>query len=224
MPPGTSKLVREGAIGRRSGPSQSPPDSAWIRQIQAGRTELYGELVKRYQDRVFNTCWRICGSMEDARDLTQDAFLKAFTSLREFRGKSGFYTWLYRIAVNLALSHRRSQKLRMTQALDQALDASGTQAQRLHDRVHGLEDDDPAARVAQGELHRRVAAELHRLDDDHRAVIVLRDVEGLDYRQISTILGIPPGTVKSRLHRAREELRRTLLGGETLSEASHGEG
>jgi len=216
--------VRESVIGRRSGPTQSPPDSAWIRQIQAGRTEAYGELVKRYQDRVFNTCWRICGSLEDARDLTQDAFLKAFTSLPEFRGKSGFYTWIYRIAVNLALSRRRSQKLRVAQSMDQALDASGTQAQRLHDRMHASDGRDAASRVEEAELHRKVVTELHRLDDDHRAVIVLRDIEGLDYRQISAILGIPPGTVKSRLHRAREQLRLALMNQGAVGEVRHGEG
>ncbi|MDO8631840.1 MAG: sigma-70 family RNA polymerase sigma factor, partial [Phycisphaerales bacterium] len=83
-------------------------DRELVRRVKSGQTEAYGELVRRYQDRVFNTCWRICGHLEDARDLTQEAFLKAFESLDAFRQESGFYTWIFRVAVNLSLSHRRS--------------------------------------------------------------------------------------------------------------------
>ena len=94
-------------------------DVQLIEKVKAGQTEAYGELVRKYQDRVFNTCWRICGHLEDARDLTQEAFLKTFDNLASFRHQSGFYTWVYRVAVNLAISHRRSAKRRQTVSLDQ---------------------------------------------------------------------------------------------------------
>lgn len=178
--------------------------------MQAGATEAFGELVEQYQDRIFNTCWRICGSLEDARDITQDAFLKALTGISDFHGKSAFYTWLFRIAVNMALSHRRKMKHRATTSLDRSMDQSGSQAERLSDRIVAANAPDPAAQVQDAELATRAVRALQGLEDDQRAVVVLRDIEGLDYRDIAIILGIATGTVKSRLHRARMALRLAL--------------
>lgn len=187
------------------------PDAALVQQAQSGHVESFGLLVERYQDRVFNACWRICGNLEDARDVTQEAFLKALTGLGGFERKSGFQTWVFRIAVNLAISHRRKMKLRATVSLDQAADPSGSQAETLAARVEALRTSDPSSAAEQAELQRRAAAALQRLDDDHKAVVVLRDIEGLDYREIAAILDVPTGTVKSRLHRARLELRDAVL-------------
>ena len=178
--------------------------------MQAGRTEAFGELVEQYQDRIFNTCWRICGSLEDARDITQDAFLKALTSISDFHGKSAFYTWLFRIAVNMALSHRRKMKHRATTSLDRSMDQSGSQAEGLAGRMVETKAGDPAAQVQEAELATLAVKALQELEDDHRAVVVLRDIEGMDYRDIASILGIATGTVKSRLHRARMALRMAL--------------
>ncbi len=180
-----------------------PEDAELIQKIKAGQTEAYGTLVRKYQDRLFNTCWRICGHLEDARDLTQEAFLKAYESLADFRRQSGFYTWLYRIAVNLALSHRRNAARRRVVSLEQDAGVTGTQAEGLARRVGRASHDDPARAASEAELQGCVTRALHALDDDHRAVIVLRDVEGLNYQEIGEILEIPPGTVRSRLHRAR---------------------
>jgi RNA polymerase sigma-70 factor (ECF subfamily) len=185
-------------------------DVQLIEKVKAGQTEAYGELVRRYQDRVFNTCWRICGHLEDARDLTQEAFLKAFDSLASFRHQSGFYTWVYRVAVNLAISHRRTARRRQTVSLDQGAAAAGTQAEGLAKRVAGEPQDDPARSASETELHGCVVRAMQALDDDHRAVVVLRDIEGLDYREIAEILEIPPGTVRSRLHRARAALAQAI--------------
>lgn len=185
-------------------------DAQLIEKVKAGQTEAFGELVRKYEDRVFNTCWRICGHLEDARDLTQEAFLKAFEGLATFRRRSGFYTWVFRIAVNLALSHRRSAKRRRTVSLDG--DVAGTQAEGLAKRISRQTDgDDPRYSVSQAELQGCVVRALQALDDDYRAVVVLRDIEGFDYHAIGEILDIPPGTVKSRLHRARMALRQAIL-------------
>ncbi len=181
-------------------------DAVLIEKVKAGHAEAYGVLVRKYQDRVFNTCWRICGHLEDARDLTQEAFLKAYDQLAGFRQQSGFYTWVFRVAVNLALSHRRDAKRRHSVSLEEGAALTGTQAEGLARRTGHAADDDPARAAARTELHGCVVRALQALDDAHRAVVVLRDIEGFDYRQIGEILGIPAGTVKSRLHRARTAL------------------
>lgn len=187
-------------------------DVALARRLQAGDTSAFGELVRRYQDRVYNTVWRICGHAEDARDLTQDAFIKAYQSIGTFRGQSALYTWLYRIAVNLTLSSLRSARRRGTVSLDNPIGAeSGNhQASGLAARMQDLRTKDPSARACQVESQDLVVRALNKLEEEFRAVVVLRDMEGFDYRQIAEILGIAPGTVKSRLHRARSALRDML--------------
>lgn len=186
-------------------------DAALVEKVNAGQPEAFGELVRKYQDRVFNTCWRICGHLEDARDVTQEAFLKAFENLGTFRQQSGFYTWIFRIAVNLALSHGRKAVRRRTESLNRNPDMSGTQAADLAQRLDGQSVADPVDCAGDAEMHAAVARALHALEEEQRAVIVLRDIEGLDYQEISVILAIPPGTVKSRLHRARMAIRQALL-------------
>ena len=187
-------------------------DAALVGRVKAGETQAYGLLVEKYQDRVFNACWRICGHLEDARDLTQDAFLKAFSSLESFRGDSSFYTWIFRVAVNLTLSHLRSGRNRRTVSLDAALDAFGTQAERLALRLRDMNADDPAEVAASRDLESAAIDALSGLEEDQRAVVVLRDIEGLDYHEIGVVLEIPPGTVRSRLHRARMALRESVFG------------
>jgi RNA polymerase sigma-70 factor (ECF subfamily) len=193
-------------------------DGFLVERLQAGDMAAFAGLIRRYQDRVYNTVWRICGHADDAADLTQEAFLKAYESIGGFRGQSGFYTWLFRIAVNLAISHRRTMKRRGTQSLDAptASDVSGSQAESLGKRMRDKTAHDPAAGAMNSELHGHVVAALHEIEEDFRAVIVLRDIEGFDYRQIGEILDIAPGTVKSRLHRGRLALRKLLE--PTLSE------
>lgn len=186
-------------------------DLELVEQVRAGKTEAYGELVRKYQDRVFNTCWRICGHLEEARDITQEAFLKAFENISSFRQQCGFYTWIFRVAVNLALSHRRKEQRRRTVAFGEDTGRVATQAEGVAGLAARASASDPADAVGNAELRGVVSHALNALDDDHRAVVVLRDIEGLDYREIGDILGLPPGTVKSRLHRARMALRKAIL-------------
>lgn len=206
---GRPNLRRQESSGRtpRLGPLE---DAEIVRQVKGGRSEAYGELVRKYQDRVFNTCWRICGHLEDARDLTQEAFLKAFENIADFRERSGFYTWIFRVAVNLALSHQRKAARRHTVSLDAERGATGTQAEALVRQVGHASRDDPARTASESELQGCVVRALQALDDDHRAVIVLRDLEGLDYQEIAEVLDIRLGTVKSRLHRARMALHQAI--------------
>lgn len=189
----------------------SVDDATLVEEARAGDMSAFARLVTKYQDRVVNACWRICGNLDDAQDLTQEAFLHALESLDSFRHKASFYTWLFRIAVNLSISHRRKSARAIKLSLHGADGQfrGDHQAATLVNRV-SAEADDPAARVSTREAGRLAARGLEQLDDDYRTVVVLRDIEGMDYQQIGLILGVPVGTVKSRLHRARMELRSVL--------------
>jgi len=177
-----------------------------IRSTLAGQTAAFGELVLKHQDRLYNTLYRVLGSAEDARDVVQDAFVQAFLKLESYRGSAAFYTWLYRIAFNLAMSHRRRQ--RPTASLD------------FSRSEHGVEPIDgqptPEAHAACGDRARLVHAALAELAAEFRQVIVLRELEGCRYEEIAEILELPIGTVRSRLFRARLALRDRL--GPMLSE------
>jgi len=186
-------------------------DQRLIKRIKSGESEAYGELVKKYQDRLFNTCWRISGHLEDARDLTQETFLRAYEKLSSFRDQSSFYTWIYRVAVNLALSHRRKTRRRRAGMGDAVGGTAGTQAEQLDERIAQASDSAQGKVSDESELKQTIAHALQELDDDHRAVVVLKDIEGFDYAEIAEVLEIPTGTVKSRLYRARMALRATIL-------------
>lgn len=173
-------------------------EAALLARSRSGDTAAFGRLVELYADRVVTVCARMVGDRAAAEDLAQEAFVKAWQSLASFDGRSAFYTWLYRIAMNLCLSERRRPR-RVMSMTDEAL------ADR---RVSSEARPGDAAELK--EEHARVLAALAELDEEHRAVVVLRDVQGLDYEEIAGILGVPRGTVKSRLHRGRMELRERL--------------
>lgn len=198
-------------IGGQVGRVLPLEDLAIVEKVKAGRTEAFGMLVLKYQDRVFNACWRICGHLDDARDFTQEAFVRALENIDSFRAQSGFYTWIFRIAVNLTLSGRRKAATRQMASLDQIAEASGTQAAEL---VAYKNDNDVRGTMDIGgdtDARQAIIHALNSLDEDHRAVIVLRDIEGMNYEEVGEILDIPAGTVRSRLHRGRMALRASFL-------------
>ncbi len=178
----------------------SVDDSQLLQQSLAGDSAAFGQLVLKYQDRLYNTLVHVMGSPEDARDITQDAFVQAFVKLESFRGGSAFYTWLYRIAFNLAMSSKRRQ--RPTVSVDAAREQAG-----IEPMDRGGEPDEP---LMQQERVIQVREALDTLAEDHRAILVLREIEGYCYEEISDILDLPIGTVRSRLHRARSQLRDAL--------------
>ncbi len=186
-------------------------EASLVRSVQAGDVQAYGQLIVRYQDRVFNTVWRICRDPEDARDLTQEAFLKALRAIDRFQGQSAFYTWLFRIAVNLALSHRKKAKLRLVASLNEDRDDSGTgRPMSAAERIADYRTPAPARAAELAETRERVVAALDAIDEQHRAVIILRDIEGFDYQRIADVLEVKVGTIKSRVHRARAALQLEL--------------
>lgn len=187
--------------------SRSSDDHSLVEACRAGRTEAFSLLVQRYQGRLYPTIVRLIGSPEDAEDVLQDAFVRAYQKLDQFQGGSSFYTWIYRIAVNLALSGYRRRQVRS------ALRLAGNRhpARETHPVDESLEAD-PAAPLERAERERMVRAALERLGPEHRAVIILKDFDGRRYDEIAAILDVPVGTVRSRLHRARCELRDQLSG------------
>ena len=173
-------------------------DQGLIAAARAGQTEAFGELVRQHQDRLYPTVFRLTGSPEEAQDVLQEAFLRAFTKLDRFQGESSFYTWVYRIAVNLALSQRRKRRPN-TQL--------GDNPTRSATEIVDPGENDPSLRLERLERDRLIQQALDALAPDHRAVVVLKEYDGLRYEEIAEILSIPVGTVRSRLHRARSELR-----------------
>lgn len=166
----------------------------------AGDSAAFGQLVRKYQDRLFNAIAHVAGSTEDARDAVQDALVQAFVKLETFQRTSAFYTWLFRIAYNTAVSHRRRRKPSLS--VDEARDARGEEP---------IDDGAPPdERLHKQEQATQVRMALANLSEEHRAILVLREVDGCCYETISQMLDLPLGTVRSRLFRARMQMREQL--------------
>jgi RNA polymerase sigma-70 factor (ECF subfamily) len=186
-------------------------DSVLVRQSQAGDTMAMERLILRYQNRIYNVVLKMCGNADDAAELTQEAFVKVIESIEKFKGRSSFYTWLFRIAVNLTLNHCQRSVRRATRSLDAEEVESGGQSQQvLRDFLSDGSASDPAALAQSRELCSLAMQALLKLDEPQRVVMVLRDIEGMDYAQIADVLNIELGTVRSRLSRARSHLREVL--------------
>ena len=201
MPPGTPSTPPEGDV------SPAPKDvdeRALIERCRAGDVAAFEPLVEKYRQRVWRLAFQVLRDREEAWDCAQDAFVRAFQSLGSFRGQSAFYTWLFRIAMNVATDRLRS---RGAQAR-----AFGTQAIPAEEWERTAPD--PQARPDQAaigaERRERISQALDTLPPNARAIIMLSDVEGLSYREIATVLNCPIGTVMSRLHNARKRLRTAL--------------
>jgi RNA polymerase sigma-70 factor (ECF subfamily) len=179
-------------------------------QEETETVQDFDAIVHKYQDRIFNTVSRLVSNHEDALDITQEVFLKAYKALRSFRGCAGVYTWLYRIAVNTALSHRRVLTRRApgrTLSLNDGEDPD----ERVGRRVSEALNPGTGELVSRKEVQERIKNAILSLDGELRSVVVLRDIEGLGYDDIAKVLRLPHGTVKSRLHRGRLILRDKLL-------------
>ena len=187
-------------------------DAVLIEQYRKGDSAAIEQLVLKYQNRIYNVILKICADHDDAAELTQETFVKVIENLDKFEGRSSFYTWIFRIAVNLTLNYcQRDTKLvfRSLDAEHEPQDDSKVK-QALKEFLSDDSSPDPAAEVQNKELYRIAARVLIGLDDAHRAVIVLRDIEGMSYARIAEVLDIELGTVRSRLSRARSKMRDIL--------------
>jgi RNA polymerase sigma-70 factor (ECF subfamily) len=177
-------------------------DTRLIDACLAGDRVAFEQLVRRYQDRLYNTILHVTGCPEDARDVVQDAFVQAYVKLDTFQRSAAFFTWLYRIAFNAAVSHRRRK--RPTVSVEHARETLG---QEPVDSGAA-----PGDRLDRQERAGQVRAALAALPEEFRSVLVLREIEGFDYEAIAEALDLPVGTVRSRLHRGRMQLREALRG------------
>lgn len=185
-------------------------DTSLVRRCQRGDSEAMSCLIIKYQDRVYNVIFKICQNHDDSAELTQDTFVKVLESINSFRGKSSFYTWLFRVAVNHSLNYcKRRFKLSPV-----SLDAENDQLEEGKGKLAAVLADpngvDPAVVAQQKELSQIVVNSIGQLQQEHRVVLVLRDIEQMSYAEIAAVLQIETGTVKSRLSRARAKLRQLL--------------
>lgn len=179
-------------------------DQQLIAHCLAGDTQAFGELVLRYQDRLFNALLLMVNSHEDARDLAQEAFVHAFRKLSSFRGDSQFYTWLFRIAVNATISFRRKYARRKVSSVEVAREDIGLEP------ADGRDDISPSHRLETTEQQDVVKRALADLSDDFRTALVLTEIEGMSYEEAAAICECPIGTIRSRVHRARADLKEKL--------------
>ncbi|MBI4566798.1 MAG: sigma-70 family RNA polymerase sigma factor [Planctomycetes bacterium] len=182
-----------------------------VRRARRGDRLSFARLVEAHQDRLFNAVARMVGNRDDAADLVQEVFLKAFRALDEFREEARFFTWLYRIAMNAAISHRRRAPARGRVV---SLSAPGGGAETEGEPGLSLDPEDPAGGPGRDAELREMGGAVERaiagLPAEERALVVLRDVDGCTYEEIAEVLSISLATVRSRLHRARLDLRGRL--------------
>jgi len=206
------------ASNTEGGVSTQARDQEWIRRLKEGDVQALEELVRFYQDRVFRLAYGLLQDPEDALDVTQEAFLRVHQSIGRFAGKSAFFTWLYRIVVNLCHDTRRKKARRRHEfSLDQAIEEreeAGDPPLELAD-LQGIAPDEASADL---ELEMKVREAMESLPEKHRTTLLLREVEGLSYEEIAEATDVNIGTVMSRLHYARkrmQEILRPILGEET---------
>ena len=178
-------------------------DKHILARARRGELDAFEELVRRYEKRVYVIALRSSGNPEDAADITQEVFLRAWRSIENFRGDSGFSTWLFRITMNICVDHARH---RQAQPQTTTLTTEDDEERPIHDTA-----PTPEEQLDNRELGRELAAALAEISEEHRRIVLLRDVSGMSYSEIAEILEISEGTVKSRLARARIALRRILL-------------
>ena len=175
-----------------------------VRRAQAGDLAAYDQLVHQFLERIYGLCYHMTSHHEDAHDLAQDTFVKAWQALKSFKGDSSFYTWIYRIAVNTCLNHL---KLRRNRTPHLSLNDLDVQPENDPDLVALVSDKTPRREANLAELQRRLNEAILKLSEDHRSVVTLHDIQGLPHDQIAKILGVNPGTVRSRLFYAHQQLQ-----------------
>jgi RNA polymerase sigma-70 factor (ECF subfamily) len=174
-------------------------DAECVRRVQRGDIDSFEVLVRRHQKAIFNLVYRLLGNYDEAAEVSQDVFLSAFKSIHQFRGEANFSTWLYRIGLNHASTRRKS--LNSAQRRQLSLDGSEVIANSTVDPAKNFEDK---------EIQQRVQQALNSLDAEDARIILLRDLQDIPYHEVAEILDLPVGTVKSRLHRARQALKTSL--------------
>jgi RNA polymerase sigma factor (sigma-70 family) len=186
----------------QNGPTQML-EADLVRHARRGDLKAYDELVKRYQERIYATIYHMTSNHEDANDLAQESFIKAYSALKSFKGGSSFYTWLYRIAVNKTINFLKQRRNKHHISLND-MDFN---AEHDPDLMALISDKTPQRDVNLSELQKKLNEALLKLSEPHRMVVVLHDVQGVSHEEIAEIVGCNIGTVRSRLFYARQQLQ-----------------
>jgi len=192
-------------LSQKSSKPSEIEDCELVARAQGGDRGAFSELVRRYHERVFNTVYALVGDLDDADDLAQEAFLKAYRSLHRFQSKSSFYTWLYRISINTCLDWMKCRNRRGDVSLERGQWQKADETSRAFRRPEASD-----GRVLRRELRTMLEQSLSALPLEFRIAVVMREIDGLSYEEIGRVMGCSVGTVKSRLFRARTQIRRFL--------------
>ena len=202
----TQTVAREAEVDAPTVPAPVE-DRLLVRRAQEGDLSAFDELIRRYQERVYATVYHMTSNHEDANDLTQETFVKAYKALSSFKGESGFFTWVYRIAVNKTINFLKQKKNRHNGFSLNDLDFN---AEHDPDLVALVSDKNPRRDMGLAELQEKLNEAMQKLSDVHRLVVTLHDVQGLSHEEIGKIMDCNPGTVRSRLFYARQQLQGSL--------------
>ncbi|WP_027621308.1 sigma-70 family RNA polymerase sigma factor [Acetivibrio clariflavus] len=177
-----------------------------VERAKSGELEAFEQLIIGCQKKVFNIAFRMVGNYDDANELAQEVFIKAFRSIKNFKGDSSFSTWIYRITANVCLDELRKRKNRTIVSLDQDIELNdGDVKRQMPDNA-----PTPDMEAESNEVKSIVNESIQQLPDDYKSMIILRDIQGFSYDEISKIVNCPEGTVKSRINRARQALKKIL--------------
>ncbi|MGJ8698041.1 MAG: sigma-70 family RNA polymerase sigma factor [Verrucomicrobiaceae bacterium] len=179
------------------------PDQDLVRRAQEGDTRAFDELVVKFSPKLYGMVYHMTSNKEDTHDLLQDIFAKAYRSVKRFRGKSTFYTWIYSIATNMTLNFLKKRKRRAAWSLDD-VESGIQQDDAMVDLSHGA---NPRHQSGVNELQKKLNEAMQALSEDHRAVVTMFDIQGVPHAEISKILGVSEGTVRSRLFYAHQQLQ-----------------
>jgi RNA polymerase sigma-70 factor (ECF subfamily) len=188
--------------------AEAPADSdqMLVSRVQNGDVAAFDTLVRKYRERLYGVIYNLTSNREDAADLTQESFIKAFSSINRFKGKSAFFTWLYRIGVNTTLSHLKRNRFRRFFSLEN-IQEEGSNAQII-ETLAAKHKSEKGALLS--ELQEKLNEAMQKLSPKHRTVVVLFEIEGLSHQEIAEIAGCSVGTVRSRLHYAKQQLQADL--------------
>lgn len=186
--------------------NMSESERKLIERVKNGDIEAFELLIEGCEKKVFNIAYRMLANYEDAKEIAQEVFLKAFRSISSFKGDSLFTTWIYRITTNLCLDEIRKRKNKKLVSLDEGIEYEGHEIKRQIRH----EGPSPEAEAENNEMKKAVMDSINALSEDYKTVIVMRDIQGFSYEEIAEIIKCPEGTIKSRINRARKTLKNIL--------------
>ncbi len=201
-----TKAISKSLVSSPERRKEADEDLVIVRKIQGGDVDAFDALILKYRERVYSVIYNLTSNREDASDLTQETFIKAFQSINRFKGKSSFFTWLYRIALNTSLTYLRKNKLRRFFSFEKMVDEDHTEG--FIENMTADSDSDKAALMS--ELQEKLNDAFQKLSVKHRTVITLFEIDGLSHKEIAEIVGASVGTVRSRLHYAKQFLQGEL--------------